>query len=248
VTNPYDARLGGIRIVGHSGQPLEDLARYTACSTVMTPGDEVGMWLRPAGAGTGAMEVEEAAEGAAEVEARRRRLAALRSIEEDGDGEGGGEVVDAAIAAAVSGTSKDKTMGAIVGTGAGGGAEERALAVGDGSFIASRLSRLDLLHNTLLWRHLAPTAPDTLSCYPFRDDDPFILHSDAMPHVLFAGRQAAFATRFVAHPTGGVTRLICVPDFATTGTAVLLDLASLEATPLAFAFGGLESLRAAIKG
>lgn len=53
--------------------------------------------------------------------------------------------------------------------------------------------RLDLLSQTLTWRHLAPTAPDTLTCYPFADDDPFVLQQ--CPHVLFAGNQPAFETR-----------------------------------------------------
>ena len=46
---------------------------------------------------------------------------------------------------------------------------------------------LELLQQTLEWRHLAPTAPDTLSCYPFCDTDPFVL--DSCPHVYFVGNQ-----------------------------------------------------------
>ncbi|GFH11406.1 uncharacterized protein HaLaN_06898, partial [Haematococcus lacustris] len=53
--------------------------------------------------------------------------------------------------------------------------------------------RLAVLEWCLRWRHLAPTAPDTLTTYPFHDRDPFIL--DATPHVLFAGNQPEFATR-----------------------------------------------------
>jgi len=48
------------------------------------------------------------------------------------------------------------------------------------------------------WGHLVPTAPDTLSSYPFSMDDPFLL--DSAPHVLFAGNQAAFASSVVEGP------------------------------------------------
>lgn len=56
------------------------------------------------------------------------------------------------------------------------------------------------MQRTLACRHLAPTAPDTLTCYPFTDDDPFIL--PATPHVYFAGNQPEFATRLVVLQPG----------------------------------------------
>jgi DNA polymerase delta subunit 2 len=37
---------------------------------------------------------------------------------------------------------------------------------------ATASPELDALTNTLLWRHMAPTAPDTLTCYPFYEVDP----------------------------------------------------------------------------
>jgi DNA polymerase delta subunit 2 len=58
---------------------------------------------------------------------------------------------------------------------------------------AAEPGRLDLLSKTLTWRHLAPTAPDTLTCYPFADDDPFVLQQT--PHILFAANQPQFETR-----------------------------------------------------
>lgn len=48
---------------------------------------------------------------------------------------------------------------------------------------------------TLRWRHLAPTAPDTLSCYPFASDDPFVLQE--CPHAYVVGNQPEFATRLL---------------------------------------------------
>ena len=38
--------------------------------------------------------------------------------------------------------------------------------------------RLDTLCNSLLCRHVAPTAPDTLGCYPYTDTDPFEARGD----------------------------------------------------------------------
>ncbi len=47
--------------------------------------------------------------------------------------------------------------------------------------ISKVASPLDLMVNTLVWRHIAPTVPDTLAAYPYKDEDPFIL--DQCPHV-----------------------------------------------------------------
>lgn len=66
----------------------------------------------------------------------------------------------------------------------------------------ARTPRLDLMENTLRWRHLAPTAPDTLTCYPYSSDDPFVLAE--CPHVYVAGNQPEFGTRLVA----GAHRLV----------------------------------------
>ncbi|EQC38182.1 hypothetical protein SDRG_04611 [Saprolegnia diclina VS20] len=91
-------------------------------------------------------------------------------------------------------------------------------------------SPIDALEHLLLWRHLAPTAPDILDCYPSPDNDVFVL--DACPHVLFAGNQPAFATKLVTGPEQQITRLVCVPSFASTGTFVLLNLKDLSVLPV----------------
>lgn len=52
---------------------------------------------------------------------------------------------------------------------------------------------LDALESCLQWNHIAPTAPDTLGCFPYYDKDPFIL--DDCPHVFFVGNQTEFGTR-----------------------------------------------------
>jgi DNA polymerase delta subunit 2 len=54
---------------------------------------------------------------------------------------------------------------------------------------------LELAENTLHWRHLAPTAPDQLHCYPFYDYDPFII--ERCPHVYFIGNQKELKTKLI---------------------------------------------------
>ena len=48
---------------------------------------------------------------------------------------------------------------------------------------------LAVLEHTLSWKHLAPTTPDTLSCFPYTIDDPFIL--EEYPQIYFAANQAS---------------------------------------------------------
>ncbi len=52
---------------------------------------------------------------------------------------------------------------------------------------------MELTELTLKWRHLCPSAPDTLWVYPFYERDPFILEN--MPHVYFVGNQERFETK-----------------------------------------------------
>lgn len=94
-----------------------------------------------------------------------------------------------------------------------------------------RLEILEQVHN---WRHLAPTAPDTLGCFPFYESDPFVV-LDSTPNVLFAGNQPKFGTKAVVGESGQQTRLICVPSFSTTQTVVLLNTKTLECYPVSFA-------------
>lgn len=94
---------------------------------------------------------------------------------------------------------------------------------------------LDVLEKTLEWRHMAPTAPDTLSCYPFLDKDPFII--DSCPHLYFVGNQDSFATRTLKGSEGQVVRLVSVPTFCTTSTCVWVNLRTLDCEPMTFDVG-----------
>ncbi|XP_075108541.1 DNA polymerase delta small subunit isoform X5 [Nicotiana tabacum] len=78
-------------------------------------------------------------------------------------------------------------------------------------------SSIEFMERTLRWRHLAPTAPNTLGCYPFTDKDPFYV--ETCPHVYFVGNQDKFETRLIKE--GQMVRLICIPRFADTGVAVV---------------------------
>ncbi|PAA79671.1 hypothetical protein BOX15_Mlig013796g2, partial [Macrostomum lignano] len=83
---------------------------------------------------------------------------------------------------------------------------------------------LDLMEGTLRWRHLAPTAPDTLGCFPFYESDPLLL--DFSPHLYIAGNQASFGHRLVKDAAGQETLLVSVPAFADTGECALVGLRS----------------------
>ena len=90
------------------------------------------------------------------------------------------------------------------------------------------------LARSLEFQHLAPTAPDTLGCYPFEDkpDDPFVVRTS--PHIYFAGNQPRFEASFVEGPAGQRVRTIMVPDFQREHTCVLVSLDTLECKPLVF--------------
>ncbi|CAG8635048.1 1557_t:CDS:10 [Rhizophagus irregularis] len=92
--------------------------------------------------------------------------------------------------------------------------------------------RLIIAERTLHWRHMAPTAPDTLWCYPFKDVDPFII--DQMPHVYFIGNQKEFATKLVKGIDQQCTRIILLPSFAESGIVVFLNLNNLKCHTIYF--------------
>lgn len=88
------------------------------------------------------------------------------------------------------------------------------------------ITRLSLAEMTLRWRHMAPTAPDTLWCHPYFTGDPFVL--DETPDVYVIGNQPHFATKLVQNAAGDVRcRVVLVPDFANTGQVVLLNTTTL---------------------
>nr|XP_019043001.1 DNA polymerase delta subunit 2 [Kwoniella bestiolae CBS 10118]OCF21931.1 DNA polymerase delta subunit 2 [Kwoniella bestiolae CBS 10118] len=92
-------------------------------------------------------------------------------------------------------------------------------------------SRLAMARRTLEWRHIAPTAPDTLWIYPFPDADPFIIKH--RPDVYVIGNQPEFETALVGDPDSP-TRIILLPSFAQTGVLSLVCLETLECKTINF--------------
>ncbi|KAI0033264.1 DNA polymerase alpha/epsilon subunit B-domain-containing protein [Vararia minispora EC-137] len=106
----------------------------------------------------------------------------------------------------------------------------------------TKASRLDIAEATLQWRHLAPTAPDTLWCHPFFTADPFVLRQT--PDIYVHGCQPHFATKLV-QGDGKRCRIILVPSFAETGVLVLVGLRSLHVRTIIFGVEGIHSVPAA---
>lgn len=93
-------------------------------------------------------------------------------------------------------------------------------------------SHLEILEETLRLRHIAPTAPDTLGCYPFYQNDPFIL--EECPHVYFSGNAPLFESKIVKGQEGQEVLLVTIPEFISTQTACMVNLRTLECEQLSF--------------
>ena len=109
-------------------------------------------------------------------------------------------------------------------------------------------TRLSLLESTLRWRHMAPTAPDTLWCHPYLKEDPFIITDT--PDIYIVGGQKRFGTKIVSDPqeagstnvkgqTSPRCRVIMVPSFSRTGILVLINLRTLEVKCVKFSVKGM---------
>ena len=93
-------------------------------------------------------------------------------------------------------------------------------------------TRIQMAENCLKWRHMAPTAPDTLWCHPYFDLEPFIL--PVTPDFYVVGNQPEFSTELVEEEDDlegkRRCRVVLVPEFSKTGSLVLVNLRTLEAT------------------
>ena len=96
-------------------------------------------------------------------------------------------------------------------------------------------SYADQLKRLLEQRHLCPTAPDTLRCFPFSTDDPFVI--ERSPDVMFAGCQPSYSEQLIYQhkkTKESAVKIISVPTFALTRSIVLVDLETLESYELSF--------------
>lgn len=97
----------------------------------------------------------------------------------------------------------------------------------------SRISDpLEALKRTLEWRHIVPTAPDTLDSYPFPDKDPFII--DQCPHVCFAGNQPEYGATMLRGERGQEVLLVAVPKFSESFSCVWVNLRSMDCQRMSF--------------
>lgn len=55
--------------------------------------------------------------------------------------------------------------------------------------------KLELAERVLKWGHISPISPDQLGCYPFEQDDPFVIRQ--CPHIYFIGNQKEFKTKII---------------------------------------------------
>ncbi|XP_064146343.1 DNA polymerase delta subunit 2 isoform X3 [Loxodonta africana] len=104
--------------------------------------------------------------------------------------------------------------------------------------VSSMEDHLEILEWTLRVRHISPTAPDTLGCYPFYKTDPFIVPE--CPHVYFCGNTPSFGSKVIRGPEDQTVLLVAVPDFSATQTACLVNLRSLVCQPISFSGFGAE--------
>jgi DNA polymerase delta subunit 2 len=90
--------------------------------------------------------------------------------------------------------------------------------------LESGLDALEVIANS---RYLAPTAPDTLACYPFTMKDPLIISDDegGFAHVLFAGNQMSTDSKLIAD---GKVRLASVADFSVSQSVLLIDVNNMS--------------------
>ena len=89
------------------------------------------------------------------------------------------------------------------------------------------VSELEALQRSLEWSHICPTGPDSIPTVPHAESDPMCILQT--PSVYFSGNAKAFDTSIVQG-----TRLICVPEFATKGQTILVNLETLDVEILSF--------------
>ena len=87
------------------------------------------------------------------------------------------------------------------------------------------------MEQCLRWGHIAPTAPDTLGCYPYTETDPHIL--TALPDIFIAGNMKEFASKKV-EIRGHCVLLVSVPKFSQTSSLVKINMKDLQSQLVSF--------------
>lgn len=91
---------------------------------------------------------------------------------------------------------------------------------------------IELMKLNMQCGHLGPTCPDTLACYPYYGQDPFIL--DHLPDVYFVGNQNEYKHGVYESSNGRSVQLISLPKFSLTHSCVFLNLNTLESREISF--------------
>lgn len=103
---------------------------------------------------------------------------------------------------------------------------------------------------------MAPTAPDTLWCHPYLEEDPFLITET--PDIYIVGGQKKFGTRLVVGERAQKSkaksetqsgnsnskprcRIVMVPSFAKTGILVLINLRTLDVKCIKFGVKGMTT-------
>ncbi|XP_076279134.1 DNA polymerase delta subunit 2 [Lasioglossum baleicum] len=94
------------------------------------------------------------------------------------------------------------------------------------------ITTIEWLERTLLWRHMCPTAPDTLLACPYYKEDLFIMRD--CPDIYFVGNSEKYETKLWKGNENQVVRLISVPRFSTAHAAVIVDLENLDTQCISF--------------
>ena len=86
---------------------------------------------------------------------------------------------------------------------------------------------LELIANS---RHLAPTAPDTLACYPFTTVDPMVItDDDTVAQVLFAGNQKVTSSRSLIDGSESSSAVLAsIADFTVNPSVLLININNVE--------------------
>jgi DNA polymerase delta subunit 2 len=87
------------------------------------------------------------------------------------------------------------------------------------------LEALDLIARS---RYLAPTAPDTLGCYPFTTVDPMVIRNP-VPHVLFTGNQMKTGFQLMADEQ---LCIASIADFSVAPSIMLINTRDFKDTKI----------------
>ena len=117
----------------------------------------------------------------------------------------------------------------------------------------SSMTELHALHATLAHQHMCPTGPDTVPTAPHIDIDPMVMTMSSSqennsgttpcPTLYFAGNCTQFQTKLVTvnvpddvtnHTNDIFCRLVCIPEFSESSTAVLVNLNTMQTELLKF--------------